>query len=192
MIHVIAKPQNSSRVEAFVALHQAGLWRWLRALGCEAARAEEHCQDALLAGLHHQVQDLDAEDASRWLRRAAKNLFLMELRREKRRPKFVAFDELDAAWQSLGGDADGGSTALTALNRCLLALAPRDRELISRRYEQRDSRASIATALGVSDAGVKQALRRVRDKLRLCVQRRVNLDDRESNEPTGSNPRTSP
>ena len=179
MIHVIAKPQNSSRVEAFVALHQAGLWRWLRALGCEAARAEEHCQDALLAGLHHQVQDLDAEDASRWLRRAAKNLFLMELRREKRRPKFVAF-------------ADGGSTALTALNRCLLALAPRDRELISRRYEQRDSRASIATALGVSDAGVKQALRRVRDKLRLCVQRRVNLDDRESNEPTGSNPRTSP
>lgn len=176
MIHVIARPQSSSRAEAFVAQHQAGLWRWLRALGCEAARAEEHCSDALLAALHHEVQELEAKDASRWLRHAAKNLFLMQLRQEKRRPKFVAFDELDTAWESLGGDDDGGSAALTALNRCLLALAPRDRDLISRRYEQSDSRASIATAFGVSEAGVKQALRRVRDKLRLCVQKRVSVD----------------
>lgn len=177
MIHVIAQPRHSSPTEAFVTRHQTGLWRWLRALGCDAARAEEHCQDALLAALHHEVHLLPAEDASRWLRRTTKNLFLMQLRREKRRPKFVAFDEVDAAWEALRGDTDGGEAALIALNRCLLALAARDRDLITRRYERGESRQAMAQALGVSDAGIKQALRRVRDKLRLCVQKRVDTDD---------------
>ena len=182
MIPVIAKPLHSSETDAFVNRHQAGLWRWLRALGCDAAHAEEHCQDAILVALHHEVHHLADPDASRWLRRTAKNLFLMQLRQEKRRPRLVAFDELDAAWQALGGDRDGGSAALTALNLCLLALPSRDRDLIARRYEQGASRTDIAAALGVTDAGVKQALRRVRDKLRDCVQRRVNLDEADSDQ----------
>jgi len=177
MIPAIQQPLHSSEAEAFVTRHQDGLWRWLRALGCDAARAEEHCADALLAGLHRDVHELPFADASRWLRKAAKNLFLMQLRHEKRSPKWFSFDDVEAAWVAFDGDGDGGSAALTALNRCLLALPARDRDLVSRRYEQQDSRAAIASALGVSDAGVKQALRRVRDKLRTCVQHRLAMDD---------------
>lgn len=181
MIPAIRQPLDSTETEAFVARHQAGLWRWLRALGCESARAEEHCQDALLAALHRSLHELPFADASRWLRKAAKNLFLMQLRREKRTPRWFAIEDVEAAWVAFRGDEDGGSAALTALNRCLLALPARDRDLISRRYEQNDSRAAIASALGVSDAGVKQALRRVRDKLRTCVQKRLAMDGTEPN-----------
>lgn len=181
MIHAIQQPLKRSEADTFVGRHQAGLWRWLRALGCETARAEEHCSDALLAALHRDVHKLPFADASRWLRKAAKNLFLMQLRQESRGPRWLAIDEIEASWAAFRGDEDGGSAALAALNRCLLALAPRDRDLISRRYEHHDSRSSIATALGVSDAGVKQALRRVRDKLRTCVQHRLAMDDPDSN-----------
>lgn len=178
MIHAIAKQSHSqtpeSGVEAFVARHQAGVWRYLRALGCEAARAEEHSQDALLAALHHDVHELAHVEASRWLRKAAKNLYLMELRKEKRRPMWVDLDEVDAAWSAMRGDEDGGSAALTRLNRCLLTLTPRDRELIARRYEQQEPRGVIANAFGIGEAGVKQALRRVRDKLRDCVLSHVS------------------
>ena len=61
MIPAIESPQDSSATEAVVARHQAALWRWLRALGCEAGRADEHCQDALLAALHHGVGEVTAQ-----------------------------------------------------------------------------------------------------------------------------------
>lgn len=179
MIQAIQSTPNSSGVETFVQRHQGGVWRWLRALGCDAARAEEHCQDALLAALHEGVDGWPAEDAARWLRRAAKNLFLMQLRAERRRPQWFGLEELEEAWTELGGDEDGGEAALAALSRCLLALPARDRDLIARRYEQLEPRAATAAALGVTEAGVKQALRRVRDKLRHCVQRRLDNPDQD-------------
>jgi RNA polymerase sigma-70 factor (ECF subfamily) len=175
MNHAIATPPHSTALDAFVERHQAGVWRWLRALGCDAQHADEHCQDALLAALHEGIPELPHADASRWLRRAAKNLFLMRLRSERRHPQWHDLDELEHAWVDLGGDDDGGAAALTALNRCLLALAARDRDLIARRYEHDEPRAVTATALGVTEAGVKQALRRLRDKLRQCVRRRLDV-----------------
>ncbi|MCK5942357.1 MAG: sigma-70 family RNA polymerase sigma factor [Planctomycetes bacterium] len=176
MNHAIADHAHSSPVEAFVARHQAGVWRWLRALGCEASRAEEHCQDALLAALHDGIDRLPTADANRWLRRAAKNLFLMQLRAERRRPQWHDLDTLEEAWLALAPDDDGADAALTALSRCLLTLAARDRDLVARRYQQREPRAATAAALDLTEAGVKQALRRVRDKLRTCVLRRLDAD----------------
>lgn len=166
-------PTENLHVADFVARHQAGLWRWLRALGCEAARAEEHCQDALLAALHEQVDRLPPEEAARWLRSAAKNLFLMQRRAERRRPRWLPLDDVEAAWVVLRGDADGGAAALAALDRCLLALPARDRELLLRRYVRGESRRAMAAALGLREAGVKQALRRIRDRLRECVRCRL-------------------
>ena len=160
---------DNAALTAFVTQHQSGLWRWLRAIGCDAAHAEEHCQDALLAALHHGMDALPEADARRWLRHAARNLFLMRLRAEGRRPQAVPLEQVETRWLALGGDHDGGSSALTALSRCLLKLVPRDRDLVARRYEHDQPRAEIARALQLTESGVKQALRRVRDKLRACV-----------------------
>ena len=157
----------------FVERHQRGVLRWLRALGCEPDRAEEHCQDALLAALQHAVHERDDTVAGPWLRTAARNLFWMRLRRERRQPPVLALDEVEAAWLTVHADRDGGDAALVALRACLEAADPRDREVLQRRYGDGASRVDMAEALGIGEAGVKQALRRARLRMQHCVESRL-------------------
>ena len=161
------------RAAEFVGLHQHGLWRWLRTLGCDGAAAEEHCQDALLAALHHGVDGWPTAEARRWLRFAARNFFWMQLRSERRRPPHVPLDELETKWAAIDGDDDGGEAALMALAGCVELLPPRDRSLVALRYAQDLSRPEIGARLDLGDAGVKQALRRLRDRLRRCIERKL-------------------
>ncbi|MCR9248244.1 MAG: sigma-70 family RNA polymerase sigma factor [bacterium] len=162
--------------ETFVRQHQRGLWRWLRALGCEADHAEEHCQDALLAGLAAGAADWPRRTAASWLRTAARNLFLMRLRQQRRRPDRASLDAIAAEWQALDADADGCESALQALRACVRHLPARGRELLEHRYGRDESRAAMAKAFGLREAGVKQALRRLRDRLRDCLNRRLGTD----------------
>lgn len=151
----------------FVVAHQHALWRWLRALGCDSGRAEEHIQDVLLAGLAQGADGWPQADARRWLRRAAKNLFFMQLRRERRWPIAIDPAAVETAWQQLRGDDD--DRPLTALRDCLQHLPERDRRAIELRYRERSSRAAMAAALGLGEAGVKVALRRARARLADCI-----------------------
>jgi RNA polymerase sigma-70 factor, ECF subfamily len=166
-------PIAASSAAAFVGEHQQGLWRWLRALGCSAANTDEHCQDALLAALHHGVDRWPAPAARRWLRVAARNLHWMQLRRERRRPGHLPLPELEAQWTRFGGDDDGLANALQALAGCVQSLRARDRQLVDLRYETELGRDAIGERLGLGAAGVKQALRRLRDRLRRCVERKL-------------------
>jgi RNA polymerase sigma-70 factor (ECF subfamily) len=159
--------------DLFVARHQRGVWRWLRALGCDAQAAEEHCQDALFAALHHGIDRLEPRDAERWLRTAAKRLFWMRLRTERRMPPRTSLEALEAEWARLRADADGGDAALAALRACLAGLPERERELVAARYGERQGREAMACRFGASEAGIKQALRRARAKLRDCIERRL-------------------
>ncbi|MFK7741448.1 MAG: RNA polymerase sigma factor [Planctomycetota bacterium] len=176
MIYAIADPLPKSPTEAFVDRHSVPLWRYLRALGCESARAEEHCQDALLAALQNGLVDLDARDASRWLRTAAKNLFRMQLRAERRRPQAVALEALDAEWQRLHGEGRtsraNADDALMLLRACVEQLSPRQRQILEGHYSRRQSRRELAETHGVSEAGIKQTLRRLRLGLKNCIESR--------------------
>ena len=170
MIPSTLEPARRTDPAAFVARHQRGVLRWLRVLGCAPDRAEEHCQDALLAALHHGIDRRPTEVAAKWLRTAARHAFWMELRAERRRPRVQDLDELEGAWLALRGDDDGGDGALAALRLCLEAAEPRDRELLERRYADNLSRTAMAAAFGIGDAGVKQALRRARTRMQQCVE----------------------
>lgn len=177
MSAAVSRP-DESEASAFVHRHQHAIWRWLRALGCEAAAAEEHCQDALLAALHHGVHGWAEADANRWLRTAARNFFWMRLRALRRRPSVRSLEALEAAWQRIGGDDDGGEAALRALADCVAALPARERTLVALRYEHGRSRPEIGGELGLGEAGVKQALRRARERLRRCVQGKLGFEER--------------
>jgi len=171
---------GSDLAAAFVRRHQRGLWRWLLALGCEAAAAEEHCQDALLAALQHGIGALPEAEARRWLRHAARNLVRMAWRAQQRRPAIVPLGQIEAieaAWLAVHGDDDGGDAAAEALARCLDGLPARDREFVRQRYEVGLSRAAMAAAAGVGEAAIKQVLRRVRACLRACVEQRLHEEN---------------
>ena len=163
-------PPNS---DPFVAQHQRMLFRWLRALGCEPHRAEEHCQDALLAGLPHGIEQRQPRVAAAWLRTAARNLYWQQLRREQRRPDHAALTEVEASWEAWDADDDGGDAAIEALRGCLQAAPERDRQLLDLRYRDNASRGAMATALGIGQAAIKQALRRARARLQDCITNKL-------------------
>lgn len=165
--------QSRADATTFVVRHQFGLQRWLRALGCPPEQAEEHCQDALLAALHEGVHERPSGIAAAWLKTAARNLFWMQLRRDRRRPPVTAIDEVETVWQAVLGDRDGGDLALEALRSCLAAADARDRALLERRYRDDETRQAIAGALGLGVAGVKQALRRARGRLQQCIESKL-------------------
>jgi RNA polymerase sigma factor (sigma-70 family) len=177
MIPASVHTPRRSDPAAFVSQHQRSVQRWLWALGCEPARAEEHCQDALLAALHQGVHERDDAAAMRWLRTTARNLFWMRLRAERRRPPVQALDQVEAAWLAIEGDRDGGELALEALRLCLASAETRDRELLERRYRDGAPRAVMAAEFGLGEAGVKQALRRARERLRHCVETRLGAEE---------------
>lgn len=160
---------------AFVNGHLPGLRRWLTALGCDTTSAEDHCQEALLAALHHGVHCWPLPRAWAWLRTTTRNLHLMHLREQQRRPD-IDFDEAEESWQRASGDEDGGDAALAALRACLEHTDDRDKDLLERRYTEQQSRDAMAAALGIGTAGIKQALRRARARLRTCMEHRLMED----------------
>jgi RNA polymerase sigma-70 factor (ECF subfamily) len=54
-----------------IETYQAGVWRYLRALGCDAAQAEDLTQDTFLAVLQRPFQDINPAATAAYLRAAA-------------------------------------------------------------------------------------------------------------------------
>ncbi|MEX2186908.1 MAG: sigma-70 family RNA polymerase sigma factor [Pirellulales bacterium] len=151
--------------------HQAEIWRYLRFLGCDHGQAEDVTQETFLAVLKKPPDCRDAAAVRAYLRTVARNTFLALLRKTRREAEF----DLDAAEQ-IWADThprDGGDERLAALDDCLAALEGRARQAIDLAYRESKSRGDIAAALDMSEDGVKSLLRRTRDVLRQCVDRKV-------------------
>lgn len=155
---------------SIVRAHQAGLWRYLRFLGCEANEADDLTQETMLAVLRDPFEDRGATSTAAYLRTVARNLFLKRVR--SRGIDIVDPDVLDATWVRMC-EADGGTDYLAALRECVDTLDGRARTAIRMRYENRSSRGAMARALELSADGVKSLLRRVRTALRECIERKI-------------------
>src|SRR4029453_18259937 len=64
-----------------IETYQAGVWRYLRALGRNAAQAEGLTQDKFLAVLQRRFQDINPAATAAYLRKTALNLFISQQRR---------------------------------------------------------------------------------------------------------------
>lgn len=167
---------SSPPARAWIEWHQQSLWRFLRFLGCEPDLADDLAQDALVVALEHRVERMPAAQGAAWLRTTARRLWIDEMRRRKRRPlpaslEHVDPDLLERVWARCEGD-DQGESYRVALNLCLGEVEPRQRRVLELRYGERASREAIAAELGLGEEGVKAMLRRVRERLRICIGKR--------------------
>ena len=64
-----------------IQTYQAGVWRYLRALGCEATLAEDLTQDTFVAVLQRPFNDVSPAATSAYLRKTALNLLISHQRR---------------------------------------------------------------------------------------------------------------
>lgn len=166
-------------LEELIEAHQAELFRYLRFIGADYPVAEDLVQETFLSAFRSEsAPSFDSLSARRaWLRRIAHNRFIDHCRRKSRSPVRFSSVEAEAAEEAWRDDFlrhDEGYGCLEALEACLKTLSSKQRELIEAFYATRLSRDDIALSLGISSNGVKMALRRIRNALGECIQRRLN------------------
>jgi len=158
-------------LDGIVRRHQRNVWRFLRALGANAALAEELTQDTfLLAWKKRLVVRSEAETAA-WLLRTARFLWLRTARHRRRHEERLADTLLE--WWLRQGAVDAGDRWLEALRSCRQQLTARAAQALELFYADGLSRDAVAKALGMRPNGAKTLLQRTRELLRDCVERRL-------------------
>ena len=174
-IHPLPVSTNKhATIDDLVRRHQAGLWRYLRALGADAALAEELVQDAFVVAFERGLQDRGHAATSQFLRRTARHVML-RARRDAGRDRARLLELADARWQSECA-ADDGDAWLEALRSCLGKLDSRRRQAIGLWYGADRDRANAAARLDLEPNGLKMLLQRVRHRLRLCIEGQLHKE----------------
>jgi RNA polymerase sigma-70 factor (ECF subfamily) len=159
-------------VPAFVAKHRASVWTYLRLLGCDATEADDLTQETLLVVLQRSFQERSDAASRSFLRRTARQLYLASRRDETRREAILRAEAAEAVWQRRM-PRDTPEEYLAALRSCLQQLADRTRRAIRMRYqEQRDGK-EIGSVLGLTEGATNTLLHRARQRLRLCIERKI-------------------
>lgn len=160
-------------IAALVRAHQAGVWRYLRFLGCDLTEADDFTQETFLTVLRGGFEARSPAQSACYLRAVARNQLFMARRKQRNSPQMVDLEMAEAVWTQMAGE-DGLSDYLGALGECLKkAVSSRVRRALELQYRDRASRAEIAAELDLTPEGVKTLLRRARSALRDCVERRL-------------------
>ena len=155
-----------------VQSQQIGIWRYLRFLGCDSAQADDLTQETFLAIHTRPHEEQSAAATSAYVRTVARNLFLMSLRRARRQAIVENIELIEEVWQRFAAD-DEGETYRDAMRDCVETLEGRARQAIDLFYRDQRSRSEIARELEMTEDGVKSLLRRTREILRKCVEKKV-------------------
>ncbi len=157
---------------ALVRAQQAELWRYLRFLGCDAALAEDLTQETFLSLLKNPVALENVVSLPSYLRAIARNLFFHRAGRVAPAVPLAEIEEADAVWARTVKEKDSGPY-LEALRACVDGLDGRSRRALDLQYRERMPMDDAAKALDLSREGLKTLLRRIRDRLKACVDGRL-------------------
>jgi RNA polymerase sigma-70 factor (ECF subfamily) len=161
-----------------IQTYQAAVWRYLRAMGCEAALAEDLTQETFLAVLQRPFQDINAAATAAYLRKTALNLLISHHRRSGKVMAVEDIESLDRTWSRWAG-ADGGEAAIDALRECLQRLTERARLALEMRFRGEHSREEIAAKLEITEHGAKNLMQRAKQQLRECIETKLKLREGE-------------
>jgi RNA polymerase sigma-70 factor (ECF subfamily) len=157
-----------------IETYQVGIWRYLRALGCDAAQAEDLTQETFLAALQRPFQDISPAATSAYLRTIARNFYISYRRRSGKVSAVENVEELDRTWSQWAGD-DDGDALLDLLRECLKGLTDRARKSLELRFRDQCTRTDIATVLEITPDGAKNLMQRAKHQLRECIESKLKL-----------------
>ena len=155
-----------------IETHQTGVWRYLRALGCEASLADDLTQETFLAVLQKPFEQYNQPATAAYLRKVAYNLFITVRRRAGKVTAVENVEEFDTAWTEWAGE-DNGAELLDKLRQCLQSLTNRARWALEMRFQEKRTRLEIATALEITDHGAKNLMQRAKKQLRDCIEEKL-------------------
>ncbi len=149
--------------------HQNGVWRYLRAIGCDPSQAEDLTQETFLTVLQKPFVEYSPAATAAYLRKVAYNLFITMQRRAGRVTAVENVEEFDSVWEDWAGD-DGGEAMVDALRDCLKGLGERARSALEMRFRDKVPRVQIGEALGITEHGAKNLMQRAKKQLRDCIE----------------------
>ncbi len=151
----------------------AALRAFIRALGVDRDWVDDLAQETFLVA-YRELDSFDQQrDFGKWLRGIARNLVRNEVRKVGRRRRILhenLTDILLTRHEDPSHALDGSHVA--ALRECVEQLPGKSRELVSGRYRDSWSAEDLADQLDMTAAAVRQALVRIRRKLRACIEQR--------------------
>jgi RNA polymerase sigma-70 factor, ECF subfamily len=177
-------PQVRATVDlaTLVQQHQAGLWRYLRYLGADSTEAADLTQETFLAFARAKFAERHDLQTAGYLRTVARNQLLMLRRRQHREICTVELQAADSVWAAATGPDGSLSAYLDALRECVDRLEGRARQAIDLHYRECATRDAIASQLQMQPDGIKTLLRRTRQLLRECVERKMNSETSNATE----------
>lgn len=157
---------------ALVTRHQVGVWRYLRALGCDATLADDLTQDTFLEVMRRPFVQYNDHATASYLRRVAHNFFISRRRRDARMTVTEHAENFESAWMRWAG-FDSGDRVIEALGFCFQRLTERAQLALRLRFAEDSSRQEIANSLGISEHGAKNLMQRAKNQLKECVEKKI-------------------
>src|SRR5262245_50122988 len=155
-----------------IQTYQAGVWRYLRAMGCEASLADDLTQETFLAILQRPFNDVSPAATNAYLRKPALNLLISHERRAGRVRSLEDVELFDQEWTRWMGD-DDSEVVLNHLRDCFGRLTERARLALEMRFRGEHSRLEIAAALEITEHGAKNLMQRAKHQLRECIETKL-------------------
>ena len=164
--------KSSLDLAALMRTHQAGVWRFLRAMGAEPSLADDLTQETFLSLINANFEERSPQETAGYLRTTARNHFLKSLSKNGRSIAVAEIEKLQQRYERMGGE-DDGEGLIDALKLCLEGLDEKPREALKLQYETGLNRKDAAAKLDLTDDGLKTLLRRTKARLRKCIERRI-------------------
>jgi len=166
---------SSDMIETLIADHQSGVWRYLRAMGCQPDLADDLTQETFLGVMRRPFQYFGKAAAGSYLRRSAYFLYMSHVRRQNpTQSELGAIEVSEATWNRWIQRQKKQLEILEMLNDGLANLPERSRTALVMRYRDGCSREEIAKALSISEHGAKNLMQRAKKKLRESIEIGVN------------------
>lgn len=168
-----AELQSSHVLKKLVTDHQAGIWRYLRALGCRPELADDLTQETFLAALRRPFAYRGRAAAASYLRRSAYHRYVTYLKSKESTEELGEAAVAGATWGKWKASERSDEDILLVLKECLSLLPERARIALEMRFQDGCSRQEIATALALSEHGAKNLMQRAKKQLRLSMETRI-------------------
>lgn len=165
--------ESSFDLSALVKTYQKEVWMYLRVLGCDPASADDLTQETFLEVMRRPFDDYNPKATAAYLRRVAKNRFLMAIRHAKSRPSHSSLDAVDPAFEK---NDSSQLSYLDALRDCMQKLPERMRQVMTARYQRGLKSREIGEELGLKEDHVNTISYRAKDSLKDCVKKTLDGD----------------
>jgi RNA polymerase sigma-70 factor, ECF subfamily len=172
MMHTDDAASERSFVELFLQ-HQRSLYGFIMQLIHDYDDADDLLQKSGLVLWKKFEQYEQGTDFLAWARQIAKHEVQTYLRTRRRDRVSFSTATIDLLAEDIQSESPDVDLRHEALLHCLDGLRPGDRDLVRNCYARHGAVSQIADNMGRSVDGIYQSLRRIRQALLQCIERRI-------------------